>query len=544
MRFTSLEKDSERDSRPLEMFEEQFDVDFELEEVDLIELLPSVISEKIFYKIFVSKEKRKVKGVFENVRIPMYFNGRHYEEDNFRVLRENAKRIFLDYIQVNKAHINEDVYIKLKRNYSYRKMILKVIIKEFIENVPEVDEDMFIHPPHILNCLNGVIDMITGEFRRQTPDDLYLFVAGANYNPRHTELPTILNDSLLRTLGPNRQYDCSRYEPGYAAKRVESFKESMGYCCTQETSLRKCFCLIGEGSTGKSTILRYIQSLFDGYSGVFTRTALSYRRGSDPTINNDFVENRNKSFVSFSEMNEQEPLDDAPVKNVLGEDILSYRRTGCQLVNFDVKFKILMASNFFPKIRNLKDEALKGRFVVFQFLNGFTDEEKDPNFKHKLNEEHTRDQALSCFIHYAMKFYKNGKKINLHSSVEGDLAYYIMLQEDPVVNFVNNKVQFFQDENSAMYTKDIYRAFQADLYLVGYDKEVTSEKFSKRFKEVIEMRGIGEKVKSKNNLSAYKNLRIEGVPIYRIKEIRGQFMNHVNQSFLQGRGYYGEMELA
>ena len=164
---------------------------------------------------------------------------------------------------------------------------------------------------------------------------------------------------------------------------LQSFLQRMlGYCLTGSVRDHALFFLYGAGGNGKSTFLETARSILGDYSRTAPTGMLmasSYDR--HPT---DIAGLRSIRMAITTEIDEGRVWDAARIKSLTGGDSIAARLMRQDYFQFDPKFKLLIAGNNKPIIRNV-DEAIRRRFHLIPFSVKIN--RPDPDFREKLKEE-------------------------------------------------------------------------------------------------------------------------------------------------------------
>jgi len=115
-----------------------------------------------------------------------------------------------------------------------------------------------------LNCLNGTIDLRTGELKPYNPDNLITKLAPVHYDP-DAQCP-IWEGFLQRAMANNQGL-------------ITFLQRALGYALTGNVSEQVIFIFHGGGANGKSTFLIIIMDLLGDYATKATSDLLMVKRG-------------------------------------------------------------------------------------------------------------------------------------------------------------------------------------------------------------------------------------------------------------------------
>jgi putative DNA primase/helicase len=208
----------------------------------------------------------------------------------------------------------------------------------------------FDRDPWLLNVANGTLDLRTGTLREHDRDDYLSKVAPVAYDPS-AECPIFM------------QFLAGVFR-GDAAL-IEFVQRAVGYTLTGDTRERVLFILHGEGRNGKSTLLEVLSAALGDYATRTPTKTLLAKRGDD-AIPNDVAALKGMRLVTASETEEGKRLAEALIKDLTGGDTISARFMRAEWFTFKPEFKLWLATNHKPAIRD-GDDALWDRIRLIPF---------------------------------------------------------------------------------------------------------------------------------------------------------------------------------
>ncbi|MCI1965871.1 MAG: phage/plasmid primase, P4 family [Oscillospiraceae bacterium] len=242
-----------------------------------------------------------------------------------------------------------------------------------------------------LNVKNGIVDLKTGQLR---PHDRRLklsLLADVDYI-EGAQCPL-----WLKFLDEITQQD----------KELQLYIQRMvGYFLTGSTSEQCLFFLYGTGSNGKSTFVNMVSSLFGDYTkNAQADTIMRVDRGNSSSARSDIARLKSVRFVTTSEPSGGCVLDEALVKTMTGEDVITARRLYREEFQFRPEFKIVMATNVKPIIRH-SDHGIWRRVRMLPFEAQIPDEKKDIHLAEKLQKE--KAGIFQWALRGAVDWYRKG----------------------------------------------------------------------------------------------------------------------------------------
>ena len=182
----------------------------------------------------------------------------------------------------------------------------------------------------------------------------------------------------------------------------------MGYSLTGETR-EQCFWLLhGHGSNGKSVFLDILAQLVgaadDGYHAVATFSLLD-ADVSEREASLKLSELRGKRVLTIIESAEDRRLDEARIKSLTGEDLITCRNHYSGFITYRPQFKAWLAMNHRPTIAG-RDYAMWRRPKPIPFLQTFKDKNADKTLRERLRSE--QSGILNRVIAGARDWYEHG----------------------------------------------------------------------------------------------------------------------------------------
>jgi putative DNA primase/helicase len=182
-----------------------------------------------------------------------------------------------------------------------------VSVARWQENVP-VQLTAFDCDPMLFNCLNGTIDLKTGELLGHRRENLISKIAEVEYRPNE-KCPIWLEFMDKVT--------------GGSVELAEYLQRCVGYTLTGQTVEHALFMLYGTGANGKSTFLEILRSILGEYSQAADFS--SFLASNGQTVRNDLAKLNGARFVTASESGGGKRLDETVIKQLTGGDMVSAR---------------------------------------------------------------------------------------------------------------------------------------------------------------------------------------------------------------------------
>jgi putative DNA primase/helicase len=235
--------------------------------------------------------------------------------------------------------------------------------------------------PMLFNCLNGTLDLETGQLRPHDPNDLITRCAPVTFDPG-AKCPLWIK-FLIEIFDGDSDL-------------IDYIQRGLGYSLTGLIREAVLFFLHGAGRNGKSVFVSLIQSLLGDYATTLRSEFLMVAKGQEhPTEVSDFF---GKRFASACEIEQGRRLAETRVKWLTGDDRLKARRMREDFWEFDATHKLWMSGNHKPRISGT-DPAIWERIHLINFNQQYLadDPRTDTSLKDKLKAE------LSGILNWAIE---------------------------------------------------------------------------------------------------------------------------------------------
>jgi len=306
-------------------------------------------------------------------------------------------------------------------------------------------EDLDNHD-HLAPCLNGVIDLNTGEFFNHKPELLYTKQFKANFNP--DAVNPLWNDFIKFLTNGD--------------KEIEAFFARLfgGLALIGGNPEQIMLLILGKGSNGKTTLNEIFRFIMADYSDTLRKEVLCSKSQKD--YRHDLADLKSARFITVTEPMQNFEINGAFVKEITGSDTIKGRQNYESSETFQCKGLISLASNWEPSLYN-GDEGLERRFIVYRHNAVISANEKDPNLVKKICAE--PDGVLAWLYRGRMDYLKNVK-----------------LQEQGKLENALNPPQIIKDMTEDFINRqDPFKAFIQSECIEGLDFKIQAEPFFNAF---------------------------------------------------------------
>lgn len=404
---------------------------------------PNAVQEGMIVKEFV---KNKTKGTFYLAR---YLT----EKFNIITVGEKEREMFVYRGGVYKRAENEVVYPEIQR-----------ILGEYITKNAKTETfhkiaDMTSHPRSVfysapLNFIpvaNGVYNMDTKELLPHDSKYRFTYQFPVQYDPK-AECP-------MTTLFMNQVLTPEQY------KVVE---EWIGYYFYRLYAFKKAIIFVGEGDTGKTTLLEVILNLL----GKENVSSVSLHKMSSDKFAAAHLYEKHGNLVD--ELSARDISDTGNFKIATGGGSISGEYKFGNQFSFQNFAKFTFACNRIPDVADFDDEAYFNRWMVMRFAKPI--ENKIPNFIKQLTSEEERSGLFNLAMGGLGRLIEQGKFSYDNTAIETKIE--MMKSGSSIAVFTTEQIE--QQVGAELSKADMYDAYTSFCAERGLSAE-TMDMFGKKF---------------------------------------------------------------
>jgi putative DNA primase/helicase len=297
--------------------------------------------------------------------------------------------------------------------------------------------DVFDQDPWLLGTPRGTVNLRSGLMRPADPSD------------RITKLTSIVPapaSNCPRWLTFLNQATCSD------AGLIRFVQQWCGYSLTGSTREHALVFVYGPGGNGKSVFLNVLTGILGEYAKVAAMDTFTASTGDKHST--DMAMLRGARLVTASETDEGRAWDEAKIKQLTGGDPVTARFMRQDFFTFTPAFKLTIAGNHQPMLRNV-DEAAKRRFNIVPFIR--KPEKPDLELEGKLKAEWPA--ILRWMIEGCLDWQQNGL-LRPASVVDATDAYFA--EQDLMAQWLAEKCDVRQGDASVWdRTSDLFQSWTA-----------------------------------------------------------------------------------
>jgi P4 family phage/plasmid primase-like protien len=256
------------------------------------------------------------------------------------------------------------IYTKLK-TVKFKENLMKDCREFFFDEefVKKLDANK-----DIIAFNNGVLDLITFEFRGGKPEDYISFSTGIDFDPEkpHYEYESWPDvDNFIKQVIPDPEVR-------------DYFMKHLATNLYGGNMAQKFHIMTGNGSNGKSMLSNLASTALGDYACTVPIALFTQKRAGSGAAAPEVIRLKGRRMVNMSEPDEAVALNSGLMKLVSSGEKMFARdlfKSGCE---FEVQAKFHLACNDKPKI-NATDGGTWRRLVVINFTSKFVPKPTEPN---------------------------------------------------------------------------------------------------------------------------------------------------------------------
>jgi len=327
-----------------------------------------------------------------------------------------------------------------------------------------LSEDRSLNDHHHLVCLaNGMLDISEGPeggtFYPHSPD--YLATQMLPYEFDEKAACDLWKKCLEQWgLSPAAQLQLQQF---------------FGYCLTRETKYGKCLLLKGDGSDGKSVILKILQAMI----GEENCSAVQMSRLEDPFERATLY----GKLLNLSTEENKGVFGSAFLKAIVTGDLVNASFKHKDFFQFRPYCKLAFASNFFPNVGDNSDGFFR-RILPIKFTRQFQDHEQDKDLEAKLLAQ------LPGIFNWALVGLDSLRQHDGFVKSDESLEFLgeYRRHNNPVLSYVQEWCRLAAEgEDVRTTTDDLYEAYKKYCTKYGF-KTLQSNNFGETLRQVAKVK--------------------------------------------------------
>ena len=353
-------------------------------------LATRLAARKVFNLTDLGNAERLVSRHGENIRYSeerkrwLVWNGKVWEWDFgakvMSLAKETVRNILREAADEKDDDRRKELIKHAVRSESDAKLTAMVSLAQSEPGIPVQSKELNSNP-WLFNCLNGTVDLRTGELLPHKREDLITIMSPVNYDP---SAPCELWLKFLnRVTGGNTEL-------------AQYLQRAVGYSLTGDTRAQVLFFLYGLGNNGKSTFIATIRKMMAGYGATTPVDMFLAKDKTSRGPKEDLANLQGKRFVAACEVEVGRKLAVVVIKEMTGGEAIRADRKYEHEIEFQPTHKLWISGNHKPVIADTS-LAIWRRIKLIPFTVTIPDDEIDQELSLKLEVE------LSGILAWAVK---------------------------------------------------------------------------------------------------------------------------------------------
>ena len=440
----------------------------------------SVLDENIFEKS--PRNANLLSEVYKNTQSVISYNNELfiYDEKDGCFHQRNANEVAADI----KGQLPEELQLKIgSRDYKEAFDLIK------ISNEISADEGFFENKPYV-NCINGVVDVRTGELLDHSTDFRFKHRINSKYLPGE-DCPIFME-----------YVDCIT---GGDTELKKLLQVILGYLFSHYNNAKTAILIYGIPHTGKSVLCNVLTRIIgEEYSANIDLNMLSKP---------EYAASLSSKILNVAPDLRNEPLKEVGFfKSLVShDDTITARSLYSNPTKIHCETKMVFSTNhlitFSSDVGPYDIEAVFNRLLYFPFQNPPIRQDQDN--KHLSDDIYTERDAIFTWAMAGLRYYVNHNETFPPCKLSEEIKSRNMAQFCSEKFFFNEAIKFVEGKFES--SSDIKAAYEA----FCIDNDIPSKGNIANY--IKEYEGIQ---KSKKRIDAEGNLITEGNPIYVYEGIR------------------------
>lgn len=256
---------------------------------------------------------------------------------------------------------------------------------------------------HLLNCPNGIVDLMTGEIAEHTAQPIFNFAGGRFEHNEEVRLFTYCTATELdQTVNYKTWHDWVVAAVG-SEETARYLQRVLGYALTGDTSEECLFYLYGKARAGKGTFTEAVGAVLG--KPLADSTRFDVLTTNDNGQGFELAKLR-ASRIVFAGEGTKNALTPSTIKQLTGGDDISCAHKYGRPFSYRPKFKLIISSNH-PANSDVDDDAVWTRLKVIEFVQSHL-KNPDTNLKKRMKSPENLPLILKWAIEGAVNWYANG----------------------------------------------------------------------------------------------------------------------------------------
>jgi putative DNA primase/helicase len=421
------------------------------------------------------------------------WNGTRWQPDNLKQIhqlaKETVKAMYSELATESDGEKRKELFKFIQKSESERSLNALVNLAKTDPRIA-VGAEAFDSQIHLLNCMNGTIDLRTGKLLHHRREDLITKQCPVEFDPNAT------SETWERFLR-----DCTR-----ADADLQGFlQRAVGYTLFGDPREQVILMVNGPGGTGKSTFIAAVMMVLGDYAKTADFTTFLKKDRVNGGPSDDVANLAGARLVSSIEVDDGKHLAQALVKQLTGGDVIRARHLYQASFEFSPQFALWLVCNHAPAVAH-DDDAMWRRILRLPFENVIPQAKRDNGLKTALTDPESAGRAvLAWAVKGCVEWHTNGLQVPAAVTKATD-AY--KAKSNPLTDFVTEECELASSGFTTV--ADLRRAYDSWCSDNGEKNILNRNQFTTAIKDL----GCSPSVRSGNRVWVGVALRSSASSIY------------------------------
>jgi putative DNA primase/helicase len=357
------------------------------------------------------------------------------------------------------------------------------LVNEAIEHIRRrtyVKREQFDADIYVINTQNGLINILTGEFREHDPEYFSRVQLPVKYNST-AKCPNFLK--FLREVMPDSD-----------DRRL--LLEEFASCLWRSSNLQLAYMHVGKGANGKSTFFKMVETLLGkeniSHEGIHN---LAWNRFAAAELDE-------KLANIHADISNNEISQTGILKQLISGDAITVERKHKNPFRLESYAKHFFSCNELAQVYDSSDAWFR-RWLIIEWKQQFMDDKADKNILYKLTTEEERSGILNILLGIVRKLIQKGK-LSTNKTTE-QIRVEWQDRADLIQAFISRNIE--KDANSYITKEELYSKYVKWCNAHNYAAK-SQKSFSERVKQLLPVEETTPKIGMKR-VRAWKGIRFK-----------------------------------
>lgn len=359
------------------------------------------------------------------------------------------------------------------------------LVHEAIEHIRRrtyVKREQFDTDAYVINVKNGLINIVTGEFKEHDPEYLSRVQLRVRYNP-NARCPNFLK--FLKEIMLDSD-----------DRRL--LLEEFASCLWRSTNLQLAYMHVGKGANGKSTFFKVMETLLG-------KQNISYESIHNLAWNRFAAAELDGQLANIhADISNNEIAHTGILKQLISGDAITVEKKHKNPFKLESYAKLFFSCNELPQVYDSSDAWFR-RWLIIEWKEQFTGDNADKNLIEKLTTEVELSGILNILLGIVRNLTQRGKLSSNKTTEQIRLEW--QERADLIHAFINKNIE--KDANNYVTKEELYTKYVQWCSAHNYAAK-NQKSFGERIKQLLALGETTPKVAGKR-VRAWKGIKFKEV---------------------------------